>query len=104
LPGWLTRKFEKKLPSSSIKRFAVTEKTVQNPLEELENLLTHPESSEEVVIYQQLVNEEKEKMCRAIAAFEAESENRIGFPVQFSSKGIDFITDRALTEEMDVED
>jgi len=97
-------KFEKKLPSSSIKRFAVTEKMVHHPLEELENLLTHPESSEEVVIYQQLVNEEKDRMRRAIAAFEAQSEDRIGFAVQFSSKGIDFITDRALAEEMDVEE
>jgi endopeptidase Clp ATP-binding regulatory subunit ClpX len=94
--------FEKKLPSSTVKRFAVTEKTVLAPVGELENLLANPEISEEVVIYNQLVNEEKEEMRRAIAAFETESENLAGFPVRFSDRGVDFITDRAVTEEKDV--
>jgi endopeptidase Clp ATP-binding regulatory subunit ClpX len=95
-------KFEKKLPSSNIKRFAVTGKTVSDPAGELENLLAHPEVSEEVVIYHQLVDEEKTKMRQVIATFEAESEKKLGFAVRFSPKGIDFITDRAVTEEKDI--
>jgi endopeptidase Clp ATP-binding regulatory subunit ClpX len=96
--------FEKKLPSSSVRRFAVTEKTVLDPAGELENLLNYPDISEEVVIYKQLVDEEKGKMRQVIAAFEAESEKKKGFPIHFSPIGVEFITDRVVTEELNIQE
>jgi endopeptidase Clp ATP-binding regulatory subunit ClpX len=51
--------FEKKLPSSEIRRLAVTKKIVDNPEHELELLLQEAGSAENLRIYQSLVDEEK---------------------------------------------
>lgn len=97
-------KFEKKLPSSAIKHFAVTEKTIMDPEGELKTLLTCPEISEEIVTYNKLIDKEKEEIRKEIAAFEAESQNRLGFPIQFSLLGIDYITNQVMAKEKSVEE
>jgi ATP-dependent protease Clp ATPase subunit len=51
--------FEKKLPSTEIRFLAVTQKIVNNPDNELDQLLQESGSSENMEIYQTLVKEEK---------------------------------------------
>lgn len=81
--------FEKKLPSSSVRQLAITEKAVENPELELRCLLEGEDRGEHLQIYQRLVEEEKAELRSLILPIRKKFSEK--YPLVFTAERIDFV-------------
>ncbi len=86
--------FEKKLPSSSIRRLAITAEIVKNPREELERLLKDPEATENSEIFQKLFDEEKSIARDKV--FSVRTEYAENYPLVFSPERTDLVLEHQV--------
>jgi hypothetical protein len=71
-------KFEKRLPSTSIKKFVVTREVVENPRHELDRLLQDPSNPEMMALFESLVAQEVSALVQSLLNREDEFEKRYG--------------------------
>jgi ATP-dependent Clp protease ATP-binding subunit ClpX len=71
-------KFEKRLPSTSIKRFVVTREVVENPQRELDRLLQDPSNPEMIALFENLVAQEVSALVQSLLNREDDFEKRYG--------------------------
>ncbi len=93
-------KFEKRLPSTDIRKFVVTRAVVEDPRRALRQLLedpTHPEMMEK---FEALLSKEKTGLKESIAGREAEFKKRYG--IVFREGRIDLIVNRMIERGFDV--
>jgi endopeptidase Clp ATP-binding regulatory subunit ClpX len=93
-------KFEKRLPSTDIKKFVVTRTVVENPGRELEQLLQDPSNSEMLGKFESLLSSEKMALKESILHKEAEFKKRYG--IVFREGRIDLIINRMIEKGYDV--
>jgi ATP-dependent Clp protease ATP-binding subunit ClpX len=93
-------KFEKKLPSTSIRRFVVTRKTVENPGRELERLIRDPSDPEMVERFDRLVALERGVIEATIQSKEPEVRRRYG--MSLSEARIEVIARRVMEKGYDL--
>jgi endopeptidase Clp ATP-binding regulatory subunit ClpX len=93
-------KFEKRLPSTDIRKFVVTREVVENPERELERLLQDPSNQEMQAKFEMLLSREKEALRGSILNREAEFKKRYG--VVFLEGRITLIVNRMIEKGYDV--
>jgi endopeptidase Clp ATP-binding regulatory subunit ClpX len=93
-------KFEKRLPSTDIRRFVVTQAVVGDPRRELERLLRDPSNPEMLEKFESLLSREKMVLRESILGREAEFKKRYG--IVFREGRIDLIVDRMIEKGYDV--
>ncbi|MBI4619602.1 MAG: AAA family ATPase [Desulfobacterales bacterium] len=93
-------KFEKKLPSTDIRRFVVTKQTVENPERELDKLITDPNDEKMLARYEELLLREKSDKKKSLKKREKEFLSKYG--VNLTNNRIDLIVDRAIDKRMDI--
>jgi ATP-dependent Clp protease ATP-binding subunit ClpX len=94
-------KFEHILPSTAIRHLVVTRAMVDDPVEELHKILTHPEDPEREARFQRLQGEEETGLEKSIRKKEAEFESKYG--ISFSPRRMHLITKRAVEGRIDVD-
>ena len=92
-------KFEKKLPSTDIRKFVVTRAVVEHPGQELEGLLQEPLNPEMLEKLEILLSREKKVLKESILKREAEFRKRYGFV--FPESRIDLIVNRMIEKGYD---
>ena len=93
-------KFEKRLPSTDIRKFVVTRAVVENPERELERLLQDPSDPEMLEKFEALLSREKMALKESILSREAEFKKRYG--IVFREGRIDLIVNRMIEKGYDV--
>jgi endopeptidase Clp ATP-binding regulatory subunit ClpX len=93
-------KFEKRLPSTDIRKFVVTRAVVENPEQELERLLQDPSNPEMLEKFEDLLSGEKMVLKESILHREAEFKKRYG--IVFREGRIDLIVNRMIEKGYDV--
>jgi len=93
-------KFEKRLPSTDIRKFVVTRSVVENPERELERLLQDPSDPEMLEKFEALLSKEKMALKESILHKEAEFKKRYG--IVFREGRIDLIVNRMIEKGYDV--
>lgn len=93
-------KFEKRLPSTEIKKFVVTKAVVENPERELERLIQNPSDPEILAKFEALLSKEKSELKESILRREDEFRKRYGF--SFTEGRIDLIVNRMVEKGYDV--
>lgn len=93
-------KFEKRLPSTEIKKFVVTKAVVENPERELERLIQNPSDPEILAKFEALLSKEKSELKESILRREDEFRKRYGF--SFTEGKIDLIVNRMVEKGYDV--
>jgi len=93
-------KFEKRLPSTDIRKFVVTRTVVENPEPELERLLQDPSNPEMLEKFESLLSSEKMALKESIVHKEAEFKKRYG--IVFREGRIDLIINRMIEKGYDV--
>ena len=93
-------KFEKRLPSTDIRKFVVTRAVVENPERELERLLQDPSNPEMLEKFEALLSKEKMALKESILHREAEFRKRYG--IFFREGRIDLIVNRMIEKGYDV--
>ncbi|MEW6614132.1 MAG: AAA family ATPase [Thermodesulfobacteriota bacterium] len=93
-------KFEKKLPSTDIRRFVVTKQTVENPERELDKLIIEPNDEKMQARYEKLLLREKSDKKKSLKKHEKEFLSK--FRVNLTNNRIDLIVDRAIDKRMDI--
>jgi len=93
-------KFEKRLPSTDIKKFVVTREVVENPEQELRKLLEEPCNPEMQARFEMLLSREKEALKASILSREEEFKRRYG--IVFHKSRIAIIADRMIDKGYDV--
>ncbi len=93
-------KFEKRLPSTEIKKFVVTKAVVENPEQELERLIQNPTDPEILAKFEALLSKEKSELKESILRREDEFRKRYGF--SFTEGRIDLIVNRMVEKGYDV--
>jgi endopeptidase Clp ATP-binding regulatory subunit ClpX len=93
-------KFEKRLPSTDIRKFVVTRAMVENPERELERLLQDPCNLEMLGKFEDLLS--KEKMALKESILNRESEFRKRYGIVFREGRIDLIVNRMIEKGYDV--
>ncbi len=93
-------KFEKRLPSTNIRKFVVTRELVENPEGELENLLKNPSDPEMLARFERLLEDEKKALKESIIKREVEFKKRYG--IIFPESRINIIVERMLEKGYDV--
>lgn len=93
-------KFEKRLPSTDIRRFVVTRRVVEHPDQELERLLQEPMNPEMLEKFEYLLS--KEKMILKESILKRETEFRKRYGVVFPGSRIDLIINRMIGKGYDV--
>ncbi len=93
-------KFEKRLPSTDIRKFVVTREVVGNPERELERLLQDPSNPEMQAKFEMLLSQEKVALRESILNREAEFKKRYG--IVFREGRIDLIVNRIIEKGYDV--
>lgn len=93
-------KFEKKLPSTDIKKFVVTREVVRNPELELEKLLKDPNNPEMLKKFDELVSQEKQALKNSILKRKSEFEKRFGS--FFPDSRIEILANRMVDKGYDV--
>ncbi len=93
-------KFEKRLPSTEIKKFVVTKSLVENPERELERLIQNPSDPEILAKFEALLSKEKSELKESILRREDEFRKRYGF--SFTEGRIDLIVNRMVEKGYDV--
>jgi endopeptidase Clp ATP-binding regulatory subunit ClpX len=93
-------KFEKRLPSTDIRKFVVTRAVVENPEQELKRLLQDPSNPEMLEKFEALLSKEKMALKESILRREAEFRKRYG--IVFQEGRIDLIVNRMIEKGYDV--
>jgi ATP-dependent Clp protease ATP-binding subunit ClpX len=93
-------KFEKRLPSTDIRKFVVTRAVVENPEQELARLLGDPSNPEMLEKFEALLSHEKMVLKESILQREAEFKKRYG--IVFREGRIDLIVNRMIEKGYDV--
>ncbi|MDI7259389.1 MAG: AAA family ATPase [Thermodesulfobacteriota bacterium] len=93
-------KFEKRLPSTNIRKFVVTREVVENPGRELERLIQNPTHPESLARFEKLLSCEKKELKESILSREGEFRRRYG--VVFPESRIDLIVRRMIEKGYDV--
>jgi ATP-dependent Clp protease ATP-binding subunit ClpX len=93
-------KFEKRLPSTDIKKFVVTQALVEDPNRELERLLQDPSNPEMLEKFESLLSREKMALKESVQRREAEFKKRYG--IVFREGRIDLIINRMIEKGYDV--
>jgi len=93
-------KFEKRLPSTDIRKFVVTQAVVEGPERELERLLRDPSNPEMLEKFEGLLSHEKMALKESILYREAEFKKRYG--IVFREGRIDLIVNRMIEKGHDV--
>lgn len=93
-------KFEKRLPSTGIKKFVVTKAVVENPERELDRLIQNPSDPEILARFEALLSKEKNELKESILRREEEFRRRYGF--SFTEGRIDLIVNRMVEKGYDV--
>jgi len=93
-------KFEKRLPSTDIRKFVVTRAVVENPEQELARLLGDPSNPEMLEKFEALLSHEKMVLKESILRREAEFKKRYG--IVFREGRIDLIVNRMIEKGYDV--
>lgn len=93
-------KFEKKLPSTDIRRFVVTKQTVENPERELNKLIREPNDEKMLARYEKLLLQEKSDKKKSLKKHEREVISKYG--VNLTNNRIDLIVDRAIDKRVDI--
>ncbi len=93
-------KFEKRLPSTDIRKFVVTRTVVENPEQELGRLLQNPSDPEMLGKFEALLSSEKMALKESILQREAEFKKRYG--IVFREGRIDLIVNRMIEKGYDV--
>jgi len=93
-------KFEKRLPSTDIRKFVVTRALVEDPERELERLLQDPSDPEMLEKFESLLSREKTALKESVLRREAEFKKRYG--IVFREGRIDLIVNRMIEKGYDV--
>ncbi len=93
-------KFEKRLPSTDIRKFVVTRAVVENPEQELKRLLQDPSNPEMLGKFEALLASEKKTLKESILQREGEFKKRYG--IVFREGRIDLIVSRMIEKGHDV--
>lgn len=93
-------KFEKRLPSTDIRKFVVTRALVEDPNQELERLLRDPSDPEMLEKFEDLLSREKMALKETVLRREAEFKKRYG--IVFREGRIDLIVNRMIEKGYDV--
>ncbi len=93
-------KFEKRLPSTDIRKFVVTRAVVENPEQELARLLGDPSNPEMLEKFEALLSHEKMALKESILRREGEFKKRYG--IVFREGRIDLIVNRMIEKGYDV--
>ena len=93
-------KFEKRLPSTDIRKLVVTRSVVENPDRELERLLQDPSNPEMLEKFDMLLNREKMALKESILKRDGEFKKRYG--IAFPESRIDLIANRMMEKGYDV--
>ena len=93
-------KFEKRLPSTDIRKFVVTRAVVEDSGQELEGLLQEPSNPEMLEKFEALLSHEKKALKESILDREAEFKKRYG--IVFREGRIDLIVNRIIEKGYDV--
>ena len=93
-------KFEKRLPSTDIRKLVVTRSVVENPYQELERLLQDPSNREMLEKFDMLLIREKMTLKESVLKREAEFKKRYG--IAFPESRIDLIANRMIEKGYDV--
>ncbi len=93
-------KFEKKLPSTDIKKFVVTREVVENPERELERLLKDPNNPEMLKKFDELMAQEKQALKESILKRKSEFEKR--YACIFTDTRIEIVANRMVEKGYDV--
>jgi endopeptidase Clp ATP-binding regulatory subunit ClpX len=93
-------KFEKRLPSTDIRKFVVTRDVVENPERELARLLKDPSDPEMLEKFEALLSHEKMVLKESILSREGEFKKRYG--MVFREGRIDLIVNRMIEKGHDV--
>ena len=93
-------KFEKRLPSTDIRKFVVTRELVEDPGRELERLLRDPSNPEMLEKFESLLSREKMALKESVLRREAEFKKRYG--IVFREGRIDLIVNRMIEKGYDV--
>jgi len=93
-------KFEKRLPSTNIRKFVVTRTVVEDPEQELARLLQDPSNPVMLEKFESLLSHEKMTLKQSILDREAEFKKRYG--IVFREGRIDLIVERMIEKGYDV--
>ena len=93
-------KFEKRLPSTDIRKFVVTRALVEDPNRELEQLLRDPSDPEMLKKFEDLLSREKMALKESVLRREGEFKKRYG--IVFREGQIDLIVNRMIEKGYDV--
>ena len=93
-------KFEKRLPSTDIRKFVVTKAVVEHPDQELDRLLREPSNPEMLSKFEDLLSKEKTALKESIRNREEEFRKRHG--IHFSESQIELIANRMVEKGFDV--
>jgi hypothetical protein len=93
-------KFEKRLPSTDIQKFVVTQAVVEHPDQELERLLREPTNPEMLSKFETLLSGEKMALKESVRNREGEFKKRYG--MVFPESRIDLIANRMVEKGYDV--
>jgi endopeptidase Clp ATP-binding regulatory subunit ClpX len=93
-------KFEKRLPSTDIRKFVVTRAVAEDPERELGRLLQDPSNPEMLEKFEALLSREKMALKESIVSREAEFKKRYG--IVFREGRIELIVNRMIEKGYDV--
>lgn len=93
-------KFEKKLPSTDIKKFVVTREVVENPEGELKRLLEDPNNPDMLKKFDELMAQEKQALKESILRRKSEFEKR--YSCIFPETRIEIVANRMVEKGYDV--
>ncbi|MFB3887599.1 MAG: AAA family ATPase [Thermodesulfobacteriota bacterium] len=93
-------KFEKRLPSTDIRKFVVTREVVENPERELQQLLQSPSTPEMLARFERLLSQEKKVLKESILNREGEFRKRYGMVLPEGR--IDIVINRMIEKGYDV--
>jgi len=92
-------KFEHLLPSTNIRRLAVTRAMVDDPAGELQKILQNPEDPRKEDLFRRLVEEEERVLKESILKKEAELQER--YRIHFTDRRIELLTKRTVEKRVD---
>ena len=93
-------KFEKRLPSTDIRKFVVSRAVAENPEKELERLLQDPSNPEMIARFEMILSQEKKELKNSIVNREAEFKKR--YRMIFQEGRVDVIVNRMIEKGYDV--
>jgi endopeptidase Clp ATP-binding regulatory subunit ClpX len=92
-------KFEKKLPSTDIKRFVVKKSIVENPEKELNKLISNPNNKNLINMFEDLLNKEKQVLNKSIKKREDEIQKK--YNINLTDKRLDLIISIVIDKIVD---